>query len=370
MRNFYQYPIALLLTELNSPVCVYIALFPQVCEDTRHDTLFEMRGQMETYYGSMEWVDCVISDDYEDKVWSKKQTRGYLDLIKTNKVETASATEDPTGAPTASPTSSSPTSSPTSSPVASTGSPVGAETLIEPKEFLCNQISLTIGCTTADGVDCNEVAPPSGTESDPCTIDVKYAYSVENIGNTGDAKFSKLVRSRSGVNSEDIDFLPYFDDGLVLGQAYTARAASMTENTSVNFCQPQTLVTVLVAEAETTRGGACNTVEEHMLITPVAVPLDLSGGGDDVDLNANTVEITETELSQDKFDSVLDSTQVSKEGREDAVTVEIVDDSGAGASSMVIAQSQFVTASSAAFAPSPLFTVYFGAALAILGVYY
>lgn len=354
---------------------MHTALLPQVCEDTRHDTLFEMRGQMETYYGSMEWVDCVVSDEYEDKVWSKKQTRGYLDLIKTNKVsisteaKTAPATEDPTGAPTASPTSSPPTSTPTSSPIASTGSPIGAETLIEPEEFLCNQISLTINCSTADGVDCNEVAPPSGTESDPCTIDVKYTYSVKNIGNTGDAQFSKLMRNRSGVNSEDIDFLPFFDDGLVLGQAYTAGAASMTENTSVNFCQPQTQVTVLVAEAETTRGGACNTVEEYMLITPVAVPLDLSGGGDDVDLNANTEEITEAELSQDEFDSVLDSTQVSKEGREDAVTVEIVDDSGAGASSMVIAQSQFVTASSAAFAQSQLFTVYFGAALAIFGMF-
>ena len=333
---------------------------------------------METYYGSLEWIDCVVSDEYEDKVWSKKQTRGYLDLMKTNKVEsisteakTASTTDDPTGAPTASPTSSFPTSSPTSSPVAFTGSPVGSESVIKPEEFLCNQISLAIGCSTADGVDCNGVAPPSGTESDPCTVDVKYTYSVENVGNTGDAEFSKLMRSRSGANSEDIDFLPFFDNGLVLGQAYTAGAASMTEITSVNFCQAQTQVTVLIAEAETARGGACNTVEEYILMTPVAVPLDASGGGDDVDTNVNTEEITETELSQDGFDNVLDSTQVSKEGREDVVTVAIVDSSD-GASSMVIAQSQLVTASSAAFVPSPLSTtVCFGAGMAILvGMFY
>ena len=331
---------------------------------------------METYYGSMEWVDCAISDDYEDKVWSKKQTRGYLDLIKTNKVEsisteakTESTTEDPTGAPTLSPTSGSPTSLPTSSPIASTGSPVGAETLIEPEELLCNQISIAIGCSTVDGVDCNEVALPSGTVSNPCTVDVKYTYSVKNVGNTGDATFSKLARSRAGAISEDLDFLPFFDDGLMLGQAYTAAAASMTENTSVNFCQPQTQVTVLVAEAETTRGGACNTVEEYILITPAAVPLDLSEGGGDVDSNVNTEETTEAELSQDGFDNVLDLSQVSKEGREDVV-VEIIDDSDAGASSIVIAQSQFVTASSAAFLLSPLFAVYFGAALAILGMFY
>ena len=335
----------------------------QVCEDTRHDTLFEMKGQMETYYGSFEWVDCVVSGEYEDKVWSKKQTKGYLDLIKTNKVEsisseakTAPATEAPTGRPTA---------SPTPSPVASTDSPVGAETLIEPEEKLCNQVSLTIGCSTADGVDCNEFAPSSGTESDPCTVDVKYTYSVQNVGNTGDAEFSKLMRSRSGANSENIDFLPYFEDGLVLGQAYTAGVASMTENTSVNFCQPQTQVTVLVAEAETTRGGPCNTVEEYILITPVAVPLDLSGGGNNADANADAYEPTETELSQDGFENVLDSSQVSKEGRED-VTVEIVDGDGDWFGSMVIAQSQFVTASSAAFVPIPLSTVCFGAALAIL----
>jgi len=98
-------------------------LFSQVCEDTRHDTLFEIRAQMETYYGSFEWIDCVISDEYEDKIWSKKETRGYLDLFKTNMVESIStegkeitvSKDDSTGVPTA---------SPKPSPVAPTGSPV------------------------------------------------------------------------------------------------------------------------------------------------------------------------------------------------------------------------------------------------------
>eukprot|EP00563_Minutocellus_polymorphus_P011024 CAMPEP_0181070358 /NCGR_PEP_ID=MMETSP1070-20121207/27440_1 /TAXON_ID=265543 /ORGANISM="Minutocellus polymorphus, Strain NH13" /LENGTH=523 /DNA_ID=CAMNT_0023151231 /DNA_START=21 /DNA_END=1593 /DNA_ORIENTATION=+ len=354
----------------------------EVCEDTRHDTLFEMRAQMETYYGSMEWVDCVISDEYEDKIWSRKETRGYLDLIKTNKVvsvskeaKTMTPTEDPTGAPTANPTSvpttSVPTSSPTSSPVASTRSPVAsptgetsAETLVEPEEFLCDQLSLSINCSTMDGVDCNDVALPDGTESDPCNVNIKYVYSAQNVGNTGSASFSKLTRSRTGADSEDIDFLPFFgEEGLVLGQAYTAGAASMTESTSVNFCQPQTQVTVLVAESETARGGSCNTAEEYLLMTPVEVPLDLSG---EVDENANTEETTQTEHSQGGFETVVDSSEVSKEGREEIVTVQVVSNDDVGASSMVIAQSIMVATSAASAVVSPLLIVSLGCALFLL----
>ena len=306
-----------------------------------------MRAQFETYYGSMEWVDCVISDDYEDKVWSKKQTRGYLELIKTKKdVSVQTVTEDEsTGAPT-----ENPTSAPISSPVVVTDSPVAsgetsAETLVENEEIMCDQLSLSIGCGTADGVDCNDVTFPTGTESDPCNKNVQYVYMVSNVGNTGDAEFSKLMRTRVGADSEDLDFLPFFgDDGLVLGQAYTAGAASMTESTSVNFCQPlQKRVTLLVAESETERGGACNATEEYLLITPIEVPLDLSG--DEVDAIINTEETLLTENSQDGFDTVLDSSQVSKEGEKGMVTVE------------VIAQSSIKFGTSAASATSLLLTV-------------
>lgn len=331
-------------------VIFFVALSPsQICEETRHDTYFEIRAQYETYYGSMEWADCVIADDYEDRVWSKKQMRGYLDLIKANNVVSVqTATEDPTDAPT-----SNPTLVPISSPVVATGNPAAsgetsAGTLVEKEEIMCDQLSLSIGCSTRDGVDCNDVTFPTGTESDPCNKNVQYVYMVSNVGNTGNADFSKLMRTRIGADSEDLDFLPFFgDEGLVLGQAYIAGAASMTESTSVNFCQPlQKQVTVLVVESETERGGTCNATEEYLLITPIEAPLDLSG--DAVDAIINTEE--------DGFDTFLDSSEVSKENVEGMVTVQ------------VIPQSSTIVGTSTASAGSLLFTVSLACASFLLAI--
>ena len=56
-----------------------------------------------------------------------------------------------------------------------------------------------------DGVDCNDVTFPTGTESDPCNKNVQYVYVVSNVGNTGNAEFSKLMRTRIGADSEELD---------------------------------------------------------------------------------------------------------------------------------------------------------------------
>lgn len=316
-------------------LCIY-TIIAQVCEDTRHDTLFEVRAQRETYFGSHEWVDCIITDDYEDNVWANDVKKAYLDLLETNKVVSPEAveTDEPTVTPTSSP-STGPTVSPTASPTGSspTGSPASvsppaapeldAETVTLPEDRRCTQLALTIACSTLDGTDCNDLPQPAGTESDPCTVDVKYNYSVRNIGNTGRAEFSKLTRRRT--RSSDIDFLPYFGQNpFVLGQTFSANAASITETTSVDFCEPETHVTVLLAESTTARGGECNTVEEYLLIAPVAVPgLDDLSGGDETN-EANTEQ---TEISQD-FEIAVGPGEVSKEAREDVVTVSMVGEDG------------------------------------------
>mmetsp|Transcript_7748 Transcript_7748/g.15621 ORF Transcript_7748/g.15621 Transcript_7748/m.15621 type:complete len:694 (+) Transcript_7748:292-2373(+) len=309
-----------------------------VCEDTRHDTLFVVRAQRETYFGSHEWVDCIITDDYEDDVWANDVKKAYLDLLEKNKVILPESveTDEPTMTPTSSPSSGPtmpPTVSPTGSPesVSPTAAPVkelatqelDAETVTLPEDKRCTQLALSIACSTLDGTDCNDVPQPAGTVTDPCTVDVKYKYSIKNIGNTGPAEFSKLMRMRT--RSSDIDFLPYFgQDPFVLAQTYSAYAASMTETTSVDFCEPETHVTVLVAESTTARGGECNTVEEYLLIPPVAIPgLDDLSGGDETN-EANTEM---TEISQD-FDIAVGPGEVSKEASQDVVTVSMVGEDG------------------------------------------
>ena len=170
-----------------------------------------------------------------------------------------------------------------------------------------------------------------------------------------DLKISHL-RAAHPWGSGTFDFLPFFgDEGLVLGQANTAGAASMTESTSVNFCQPlQKQVTVLVVESETERGGACSATEEYLLITPIEAPLDLSG--DEVDAIINTEETLLAENAQDGFDTVLASSEVSKENVEGMVTVQVID------------QSSKIVGTSTASAGSLLFTVSLACASFLLAI--
>ena len=97
---------------------------------------------------------------------------------------------------------------------------------------------MSLQCETADGtpIDCNVI--PTAETTDDCTVDVKYIYTVTNVGPT-----TENINSLSRILNGNAKYLIYALDTTEL---VPGDDVGTTEIVSIDICQEETTFSVSV----------------------------------------------------------------------------------------------------------------------------